>query len=259
MPMIPIDGGNLYYEIEGDAANPPLVLSHSLGTALGMWQPQMAELKRRYRTVRYDMRGHGKSSAPKGDYSMAMLGHDALALLDALKIERTYWCGLSMGGMIGMWLGTEAPQRLRRAVLANTSALSPTVEMWNARIATVMAKGTAALLDGAVDRWFTKKFQAANPEVVKRTSEFLLSTPAQGYAGACAANRDMDQRETIRKIPVPTLVIVGAQDHAAPPAFGQLIHERIEGSKLVSLDAAHLSNTEQPAGFTKAVVDFLAG
>ncbi|HUC63398.1 MAG TPA: 3-oxoadipate enol-lactonase [Alphaproteobacteria bacterium] len=258
MPTVPIEGGHLYYEVAGDAEAPPLLLSHSLGTGLAMWEPQMAAFAARYRVIRYDMRGHGKSSAPAGDYSMAMLAKDALALMDALGIERTYWCGLSMGGMIGLWLATHAPQRLRRAVLANTAAISPTVEMWNARIATVMSQGTAALLAGAIDRWFTKEFQTAHPDIVKRTSALLLATPPQGYAGACVANRDMDQREAIRAIAVPCLVIVGEKDFAAAPEFGRDIHARIAGSKLVSLDAAHLSNTEAPEAFTRAVLDFLA-
>lgn len=259
MPTIPIDGGHLYYEVAGDPTHPPLVLSHSLGTGLAMWEPQMAEFAKRYFVVRYDMRGHGKSSAPAGDYSMAMLARDALLLFDGLGIERADWCGLSMGGMIGMWIATHTPRRFKRAVLANTAAVSPTVEMWNGRIATVKAQGTAALLAGAIDRWFTKEFQRLHPEIVKRTSALLLATPPQGYIGACVANRDMDQREAIRTIGVPCLVIVGEKDQGAPPEFGRDIHARIPGSKLVSLDAAHLSNTEQPALFTKAVLDFLAG
>lgn len=258
MPMVSLGGGReLHYEIEGNESAPPLVLSNSLGTTLAMWDPQMPELRKHLRVIRYDTRGHGASSAPTGAYSIAELGRDLLGLLDALALDAVNWCGLSMGGMTGMWLAVNAPQRLKHIVLADTSTHMPPPELWNDRIQKVLGEGMAAIEEAVIDRWFTPEFQAQAPEAVAKVRAMLRATAPQGYAGCCAAIRDMDQRESIRRIHAPVLVIAGARDPATPPDHAQLIHERIAGSKLVTLDAAHLSNIEQPEAFTNAVVDFL--
>jgi 3-oxoadipate enol-lactonase len=258
MPTIPIDGGVLHYRIEGDPKAPPLVMSNSLGTALAMWDWQIDELKKRFRVIRYDQRGHGGSTATPGFYTMEQLGRDVIALLDALGIESAHWCGLSMGGMTGMWLGAKAHRRFKRLVLSNTSALMP-AGVWQERIDKALSKeGMTALEQSIVERWFTAEFRAQNPAAVAKVRAMILATPGQGYAGCCGAIRDMDHRALLREIPLPTLVIVGSRDPATPPAAGQLVHESIAGSKLVTLDAAHLSNIEQSARFTQAVVDFLA-
>jgi 3-oxoadipate enol-lactonase len=233
-------------------------MSNSLGTALAMWDWQMAELEKRFRVIRYDQRGHGGTTATPGFYTMERLGRDVLALLDALGIDSAHYCGLSMGGMTGMWLGAKAPKRFKRMVLSNTSARMPQ-DVWKARIEAALGPGMPSLVQTVVERWFTPEFRAKDPKAVDKVRAMILATPGQGYAGCCGAIRDMDHRGILGEIPVPTLVIVGARDPATPPADGQLVHEGIRGSKLVTLDAAHLSNIEQSAQFTRTLIDFLGG
>jgi len=258
MPLMQIGSDHFYIEVAGPESAPPLMLSNSLGTTLRMWDDQMAELTKRFHVIRYDSRGHGASIADDTPISIARLGHDALAILDKLGIEKTHWLGLSKGGMVGQWLLANAPHRLRRVVLANTGARMGPPNNWNGRIRTVRSKGMAAITQAVVDRWFTPEFQAASPEAVARVAALIGGTPAIGYANCCAAIRDMDQREAIRSATNPVLVIVGTQDPATPPEAGELIRDAIPGARLVALEAAHLSNIEQPQAFTRAVLEFLA-
>ena len=257
MPMIDVDGLPFHVTIEGRADAPPLMLGNSLSSNMAMWEPQMPALKERYRVIRYDHRGHGRSAAPVGPYSMDRLGRDALAILDALGIERTHWCGLSMGGMTGMWLLTHAPHRIDRAVLANTAAHMGPADLWNGRIRTATRGGMEALVDGTLQRWFKPGLAEREPAMIEGVRAMILGTPVQGYQGCCAAIRDMDQRETIRGIRAPVLVIIGAHDPATTPAAGRLIAEAVPGAEAVTLDGAHLSNLEQPEAFARAVVEFL--
>src|SRR5205085_2452585 len=171
MPTIQSNRCPLYVEAEGPENKPVLMLSNSLGTTLHMWDPQVAALTQHFRLVRYDRRGHGKSGVPKGPYSMEMLGRDVLAVLDALKIEKINWCGLSMGGMVGMWLGANAPQRVNRMILSNTSAYMPAKDVWNDRIKIVREKGLTPIVGGTIERWFTKDFREREPQTVKRISD----------------------------------------------------------------------------------------
>lgn len=251
------DGVGLWVEADRDTGKPPLLFSNSLGTSLAMWDDQIDEARRDFRVVRYDSRGHGRSEAPKGAYSMDRLGRDALAVLDAVAIGRTAFCGLSLGGMVGMWLGVHAPQRLTRLALCNTSPKMPVPENFRKRAATVREGGMAAVADMVVGIWFTGPFIAAEPETVAAVREGILATPAEGYAACCEAIAAMDQEETIRSIGVPTLVVVGSADTSTPPERGQLIHERIAGSRLETLNAAHLSNIEQREAFNRSVLGFL--
>ena len=257
MGQVETELGSFRVEIEGPADAPVLMLSNSLGTNLHMWDPQMPELTRRFRTVRYDTRGHGGSVADAGPYSIASLSGDALAIMDALRLERVNWLGLSMGGMSGQWLLAHAPERIQRAVLANTSSYIPDPRPYNARVLAVRKNGMASVAQTVVDRWFTPAFQTRDPAAVARITEMLRTTPAQGYMAACAAVRDMDQRETVRAARRPTLVIAGTHDPATPPVLGQGIAASIPGAKYVELEAAHLSNVERPAEFTAAVLQFL--
>ena len=259
MALVRIGELNFNVEVEGPFKAPFLMLSNSLGTNYHMWDPQMPEFTRQFRVIRYDSRGHGRSHADDGPYSMASLGRDALAIMDALGVARTHWVGLSKGGMVGQWLLVNAPGRLDRAVLANTGAFMGPPDLWNSRIRAVHANGMGALAGQTIDRWFTKEFQRSNPEAIAKITAMLIATPAQGYAACCAAIRDMDQREAIRSVQKPVLVIVGRHDPATPPAMGKLIAASIEGAKLVALEAAHLSNIEDAENFTKSVVDFLTG
>lgn len=257
MPTIPIDGVDFHVALDGPEGAPALVLSNSLSSDLSMWDPQVPALAERFRVVRYDQRGHGRTGAPEGPYSMERLGRDALALMDALGIARADWCGLSMGGMTGMWLLTHAPERIGRAVLANTAAHMGPPELWNGRIRTATRGGMPALVDATVERWFTPGFREREPATIARVRKMILATPAAGYRGCCAAIRDMDQREAIRAVRAPALVIIGAHDPATTPAAGRLIADTIPGAHSVTLDAAHIGNLEQPEAFTRAVLDFL--
>jgi 3-oxoadipate enol-lactonase len=258
MPIRTIAGEPFNILIEGPENAPVLMFSNSLSSNLAMWDAQVAALKVDFRVVRYDSRGHGKSVAAKGPYSIAQLGHDALAIMDALKLDKVHWCGLSKGGMVGQWLLTHAPQRIGKAILANTAAEMPPPELWNGRIRYVAQNGMAAIVDATIDRWFTKMFQSKAADEIARVRRMIATTPAQGYCGCCAAIRDMDQRDAIKAIRNPVLLISGAHDLATTPAMMQLMRERIPGAHWASLDASHISNIEQPEAFTQAMRAFLA-
>ncbi len=237
---------------------PVLVFSNSLGTDLSMWEPQMAQLAQRFRILRYDTRGHGQSSVTPGDYTIEQLGRDVLDLLDTLDLDRVHFCGLSMGGMIGMWLGINAPSRVRRLVLSNTAARIGNAEMWNARIATVRKEGMKPVAAAVIERWFTAEFRAAFPAEMAKAQNMLENTPPAGYAACCSAIRDMDQRDAVGQIKLPTLIIYGEKDPVAPAPDAEFMHAQIAGSAKVALNAAHLSNVEQPVAFTEAVSSFLS-
>ncbi len=251
------DGRRIAIRIDGAVDRPPLLLSNSLGTTFRMWDAQIAALGEVFRVIRYDSRGHGRSDAPAGDYSIARLAADALAVLDSLHIETAAFVGLSKGGMVGQWLGAHAPERLTRLALANTAAWMGPASAWQGRIETVMRDGMGAITEAVLERWFTPRFREASPQAVAPVRDMLLATAPQGYAGCCAAIRDMDQRASLGAIAVPTLVIGGLQDPATPPATAEEIADGVAGSRLVMLDAAHLSNIEQPEAFTAALLDFL--
>lgn len=259
MPMLKVRGEDFHIRIDGDEGAPVLLLSNSLGTNLSMWDPQIPEWSKHFRVVRYDSRGHGLSPAPDEPYSIAMLADDALAILDVLGIDKAHWCGLSKGGMVGQWLATHHGARLGRVVLANTAARMGPPELWDGRIATVRAQGMSVLVEPTLERWFTPEFRDSDKETVAKVSEMLATTPPLGYANCCGAIRDMDQRETIRAVRSPVLVIIGARDPATPPASGHEIADAIPGAQRIELAAAHLSNLEQPEAFGRAVTDFLKG
>jgi len=259
LPFTDLDGLRIHHRLDGPAAAPVVVLSSSLGTAHRLWEPQLPALAARFRVLRYDARGHGASSVPPGPWDVATLARDVLGLLDRLELRAVSFCGLSLGGMVGMWLGVNAPGRIRRLVLANTAARLGPPSAWDARIAAVRAGGMAAVADGVLGRWFTPAFRGARPEEVERSRQMLLATPPEGYAAACAAVRDMDQRAAIASIRAPALVVAGASDQATPPADGRFLAERIPGARYLELQAAHLSNVEAPGPFTDAVVRFLSG
>jgi 3-oxoadipate enol-lactonase len=257
MPTIQSNGCPIHVEVEGPENKPVLMLSNSLGTDLHMWDPQVAALTQHFRLLRYDRRGHGQSGVPKGPYNMEMLGRDVLAVLDALKIEKINWCGLSMGGMVGMWLGANAPQRINRLILSNTSAWFADKEIWNGRIKTVREKGLASIVGGTMERWFTEGFRQREPKTIEWLSEMFLATNPEGYIGCGEAVRDMDHREIIKSITAPTLVIAGRHDPATTVEHGEFIRSRIPGAGMTVIDAAHIANVEQPRAYTDAVLGFL--
>jgi 3-oxoadipate enol-lactonase len=247
-----------FHRFDGPEHAPVLMFSNSLGTNHAMWEAQVPALSRRHRLLRYDTRGHGASEVTGGPYDIALLGRDALALLDEVGLERVNYCGLSIGGMIGTWLAAHAPERIDRLILSNTSALMGGADAWNARIDAVRRDGMAAVADTVVERWFTPRFREADPQAVERIRQMLLGTPASGYVACCAAVRDMDHRTLLSRITTRTLVIAGTHDPATPISHSRVIAERIAGARLVELDAAHLSNVEAASAFNAAVLDFLA-
>jgi 3-oxoadipate enol-lactonase len=258
MLLIDADGCPLWVESAGPERAPVLMLSNSLGTNLQMWDAQIAPFAKRFRVLRYDRRGHGKSGVTPGPYTMERLARDALAILDALGIARVHWCGLSMGGMEGMWLGAHAPGRIARLILSNTSAYYADKSLWDDRIEAIRTNGLAPLTDRVLGLWFTQAFRARAPQDVARLAAMLTATPVEGYIGCCKAIRDMDHRDLLPRIIAPTLVIAGRQDQATPLAAAELVKERVPGASLTILDAAHISNVEQPAQYADTVLRFLA-
>jgi 3-oxoadipate enol-lactonase len=251
------DGARLAFRFDGPEDGPVLVLSNSLGTAMAMWRPQMTLLSRQFRVLRYDSRGHGRSSAPSGDYSMARLGQDVVELMDHTGVVQASFCGLSMGGMAGQWLGAHASERIRRLVLCNTSPyMGP--EGWRARIEAVREGGLEVIVDPVLARWFTPEFSIRRPAAVSRMRTLLLSQKSEGYIGCCAAIRDMDLRGSAPDIGAPTLVIGGTADQATPPADSEWLAKTIPGASLAMLPAAHLSNIECSRAFTRLVRVFLS-
>ncbi len=257
MPFIDLSDVRIYYQWDGPANKPVLLLSNGLGTNLTMWDAQIPELSKHFRVLRYDHRGHGKSSVVAGPYNIEMLAKDALSLLDSLGIESCFFCGLSMGGMVGQWLGANSAGRIRKLVLSNTAAKIGTDESWNARIALITESGMQAAIPLVLARWFTTDFQQASPEIVTPVREAFLASDPVGYAGGCAAVRDGDFRASDKKIEVPTLIVAGLHDSVIPSAEGKFLVEDIPGAQYVELPAAHLSNIEARDQFNSAVVDFL--
>jgi 3-oxoadipate enol-lactonase len=261
MPSVKLADGDLNYRLDGPADAPLLVLSNSLGTTLEMWSPQVPAFSEHFRVLRYDTRGHGGSSVTPGPYSIEQLGRDVLALVDSLGVDRFAFCGLSMGGLIGQWLGINAGERLTRLVICNTGAKIGTEEVWNDRIETVLKGGEQAMRDmrdASVSRWFTPTFAERQPVQVNRITQMIASTSPAGYAANCAAVRDADHREHLGAIKVPTLVVCGSKDPVTTIEHGRFIQARIANAELVEFDAAHLSSVEVGDGFSEQVLAFLA-
>lgn len=255
------DGCAIAAEIHGPEQAPVLVLAHALGANRGLWRPQIAALSATHQVIAYDARGHGASAAPKGPYTLERLARDVLDVMDALGIERFAFCGLSMGGFVGQWLGAHAPERIDRLVLASTAPYMGPASTWDERIAQVRAGGTAALVDGIMQRWFTEPFRARHPEVVAEIRAMVLATSIEGYAGASAALRNADVRPDLAKIVAPTLVIAGAHDPGTPPARAEEIARGLTSCPRVELEileGAHLVNLEQAGAFTRALASALA-
>jgi 3-oxoadipate enol-lactonase len=240
--------------IDGPEDAPVLVLSNSLGASLGMWDPQMTELSRRLRVVRYDARGHGDSPAPEGPYTLEDLGGDVLALLDRLGVERAHHCGLSMGGLVGMWLSVHAPERIDRSVLCCTCAWFGDPEPWFERAATVRAKGAVAVADTVVGRWFTPGFAAAHPGLVATMHAMIASTPAEGYAACCEVVATTDLRSELSSIAAPTLLLAGREDPAISAERLEATASGIPGCRIEMVEAAHLANVERPEAVTDAIL-----
>ncbi|SCW72892.1 3-oxoadipate enol-lactonase [Sphingobium faniae] len=252
------DGCRLAYRFDGPDGAPVLMLSNSLGTDMDMWAPQMEAWMQRFRVLRYDSRGHGDSDSPPGAYSMDRLGRDVVELLDALGIERVHFCGLSKGGMVGQWLAVHAPERLDRLVLANTSAYMGPPSGWQARIEGVLKDGMVPLAEASIARWFTPGFVTGSPDRVEPIRAMLLANDPAGYAGCCAAIRDMDQRPTAGLNRTPTLVIAGSEDPSTGIGEAEFLANQASDGRLHALPAAHLSNVEAADDFARIVQAFLS-
>jgi 3-oxoadipate enol-lactonase len=248
----------VHHRLDGAEGAPVLMLSNSLGTSLGMWDEPLPPLAGQFRVLRYDQRGHGRTPAPPGPYSIAELGRDALALLDRLGVEGVSFCGTSLGGMTGMWLAINAPERIDRLALCCTSAHLPPRRTWTERAATVRAEGTQAVAGAALERWFTPALAERRPEVVERIRRALLDTSAEGYASCCEAIAGHDLRRELGAIRAPTLVLAAADDPATPPEHGRLIADAVAGARLVVLERArHLAVVERPEETARALLGHL--
>ena len=253
-----IQGIAMHYEVSGQG--PWLMLSHSLGAHMGMWAPQLRALEAHFTVLRYDTRGHGQTAASPGPYTLDQLADDAWALLRHVGAERAHWVGLSLGGMIGQTLAIRHPACLHKVVIADSTgkAAPNAAQMWGERATIARTQGMAALAQPTLSRWFTPAFAEANPALMKEIGEMISNTPAEGYAGCCAAVSHIDTLQGLAGLNHPGLVIVGAQDMATPPAMSETIHKHWPGSALLQIeDAAHLANIQQPEVFTQAVLDFL--
>lgn len=260
MALVQLQDGQLHYQVDGPAGSPVLVLSNSLGTALPMWDAQMPALTRHFQVVRYDTRGHGQSLVTPGPYTLEQLGQDVLALLDHLNIKQAHFCGLSMGGLIGQWLGIHANDRLHKLIVCNTAARLGGPEMWNPRIESIEKGGDqvmATLVPGAVTRWFTPDFARDHADKVKPLTDMLASTSPQGYVACCAALRDADLRDQVSSITVPTLIICASHDEVTTVADGHYLQNHINGSELSDYYASHLSNVELGETFSLRITEFL--
>jgi 3-oxoadipate enol-lactonase len=248
----------LHYEVGGPAGAPVVLLAGSLGSTLAMWDPQVPALAEHFRVVRYDHRGHGESPVVPGGFELADLGADALELLDRLGVERAHLVGLSLGGMVSMWLAAHAPERVDRVALLCTSALLGPASNWTDRAATVRAEGTGAVAEAVVQRWFTAPFAAREPEVVDRMRNMVVSTPGEGYAACCEVISRMDLTGDLASITAPVLAIAGGDDPATPPVHLETIVAGVPDGRLVVLDhAAHLASTEQAAAVNRLLLDHL--
>nr|WP_314543049.1 3-oxoadipate enol-lactonase [uncultured Massilia sp.] len=259
MAFVDLAGVRLHYRTDGQAGRPCLVLSNSLGTDLSMWDAQARALAADFFVVRYDTRGHGRSGIAAGPATIEDLGRDVLGLLDHLGIARFAFCGISMGGITGQWLGIHAPERIERLVLANTAARIGTEEGWTGRATLVRDASMTAVADGAAARWFTDGFAAHAPEVVAGLVAGLRAQDPEGYAACCEALAEADLRTAVARIDAPTLVIAGAHDPVTTVADGAWLCERIAGARMQTLAASHLSNIEAADTFTRSLRGFLAG
>jgi 3-oxoadipate enol-lactonase len=256
MPFAQLTDARLRYELNGPEDAPVVVFSNSLGTNHRMWDPQIDAFAEHFRVVRYDTRGHGESSVTPGPYSNEQLSKDVIGLLAALQLDRVYFCGLSMGGMTGMFLGAHSSERLHKIVLSNTAAKIGTRDTWNARIATVENSGMKAVAAAVLERWLTPGYRVTHPAESNTVLEMLEHADPEGYAACCASVRDTDERESLGKVKVPTLIVAGKHDPAIPLADAKYLAEHIPRAEYVELNAAHLSNLEAKEEFNQVVLRF---
>ncbi|MDB5999834.1 MAG: 3-oxoadipate enol-lactonase [Rhizobacter sp.] len=256
---INVPGAAIAYRFDGAADAPVLMLANSLAADMRMWDANVAGLARTHRVLRYDMRGHGGSSTPPGHYTPAMLADDAVALMDALRIERVHFVGLSLGGIVGQQLGARYPNRLLSLSLCDTMSQQAAPVAWGERIVAVKATGMQAVVDSTLERWLTPRFRQGHPEAVAGLREMILGTRSEGFVGCAAAVRDLAQTALLGQIRAPTLVLTGDADPVCTPLQAQALQAQIPGAVVAVIDeAAHLPNVEQPDPFNAAIEQFIA-
>lgn len=252
-----VDGCTIAFAVQGNASGAPLLLSNSLGATHAMWRRQLPALRDRHMIITYDTRGHGRSDAPAGAYSLDRLARDALELLDHLDIQRVHFCGVSLGGMTGQWLAAHAPERIDRLVLAHTSAHMPPAQGWQDRIRTVLDQSVAAIAPAVAERWVTEAFKTHRPADFDELIRSIAAIDSTGYAGCCAAIRDMDLRPLTSAISATTLVIAGRADLATPVSHAKNLAQGIVGARLVTTPGAHVSNIEFADEFNNFLISHL--
>lgn len=261
MKIIDVDGGRLAFEDSGRRHGPAVLLLNALGTDWRLWDEQRVALERSFRVLRFDARGHGKSTIANATEPRAVsidtLLSDAMAVLDAVGVERAHWCGISLGGMIALRAAVKRPQRVARLVVASSAAQLGTAEMWQSRMDEVQRSGMKSLADAVAARWFTPEFIAAHHERVETIVDMVRATQPAAYAACCAAIRDMDQRATLPFVQAPTLVLAGARDAGTTVEHAEALAAQISGADLQVFDASHLSCVEQAEDFSAALINFL--
>lgn len=257
MPILSTSTSQTYYTLDGPEHAPVVMFSNSLGTDHRMWEAQLPVMANHFRVLRYDTRGHGQSSVTPGPYSVEELGHDVLSLLNALALERVHFCGLSLGGLVGQWLAINAPERLDRLIISNTAVKIGTAGSWNARIRQVKEQGLTALAEATAGRWFTPAFRRTCPEQVEQIIKQFQATSAVGYAACCAAVRDADFWQDVRRIKAPTYVFTGTEDPVTTVADGEYLAKHIPHAFMLPFRAAHLANIEAAPAFNSSLLRFL--
>lgn len=258
MPFLEANGTTINYLLDGPESAPVIAFSNGLGTATALWDAQVAALSGKFRILRHDTRGHGQSKTTPGPYTIELLSRDLISLLDALKISRVHFCGLSMGGLIGQWFANNQADRLISVTICDTAARIGAADMWNARIAKVKTEGLAAIVDAVTSRWLTEPFAQKFPQTLESVRVMLLGNSPDGYALCCGAIRDADFSQASPTTQVPMLVITGAQDLVTSPSDAKFLVAKYAGARYVELNGGHLSNVEDAAGFTRALSDFIS-
>lgn len=257
MQNIQLKNFKCHYKYQDFGHDQTLVLSNSLGANLSMWDDNVDEIARYFNVLRYDKRGHGKSSIHQEKLTIAELGEDVVELVDALKLENVFFCGLSIGGLTGQWLGIHRADRFKKIIIANTAAKIGTIEGWETRIKQVTDFGLESILEGTAMRWFTPEYREKNPEKVEQILNDFKANSLQGYTACCHAVGTADFSEDLHKIEIPMLIIAGEKDEVTTVEDGQFIQENAKNAQLITFDAAHLSNMEHPQEFSKQIIQFL--
>nr|MBP8207534.1 3-oxoadipate enol-lactonase [Acinetobacter sp.] len=257
MPKFISNDAEINYQTFGDASQPAIIFSNSLGTQFNMWQPQISFFEKKFYVICYDTRGHGASSAPQGPYSIEQLGTDVVHLLDHLNIEKASFCGISMGGLTGQWLAIHHPERFNHVIVCNTAAKIGQEQAWNDRAQLVREQGLKPIAETAASRWFTEPFIRSNTAIVESLSNDLGAGSPEGYASCCEALAKADVREQLKNITIPTLVVAGQKDPVTTVADAQYIINHVRSSSLFEINASHISNIEQPKAFNQAIFSFL--